>query len=50
MVKKASKKVLKLVSIYKLNNDGTKSYSIDIWEEARYNELGYVRGRLGNVV
>ena len=30
-------------------NDGTKSYSIDIWEEARYNKLGYVRGRLGNV-
>ena len=31
-------------------NDGEKSYSIDIWEETRYNELGYVRGRLGNVV
>ena len=31
-------------------NDGKKSISIDIWEEKKYNELGYVRGRLGNVV
>jgi len=31
-------------------NDGTKSYSIDVWEEKEYNKLGYVRGRLGNVV
>ena len=31
-------------------NDGKKSYSIDIWEEEEYNKLGYVRGRLGNVV
>lgn len=31
-------------------NDGKKSYSIDIWEETEYTKLGYVRGRLGNVV
>jgi len=31
-------------------NNGEKSISIDIWEETKYNKLGYVRGRLGNVV
>lgn len=31
-------------------NDGKKSISIDVWEEEEYNKLGYVRGRLGNVV
>lgn len=31
-------------------NDGKKSYSIDVWEEKRYIEEGYIRGRLGNVV
>lgn len=31
-------------------NDGKKSVSIDIWKEAEYNKLGYVRGRLVNVV
>ena len=31
-------------------NNGERSYSIDIWEESEYTKLGYVRGRLGNVV
>lgn len=31
-------------------NDGKKSVSIDIWEEAEYNKLGYTRGRLVDVV
>ena len=31
-------------------NDGKMSCSIDVWEEKKYIELGYVRGRLDNVV